>query len=364
MHEVVIPFVGVAMDEAVLSHWVKAPGDSVVTGEVLAEIETDKTTLPLESPADGILGAHLLDEGSSAAPGTVVVRVYGVGESVGEPASAAPTDTDDDATNSMLQSAPATSRGESDGNDGKAAHPAEKPQRLSPRARRLADEAATAASSADASASATAARSGRFRALIAERVAVSWREIPHFAVSREIDARELLAELQTVRATTPNVTVTDLLLRALAHALSTASPEPVTGDISLAVATDAGVVLVTIEDALELDLSGIAQQRADAVERARTGQLTAADLDPAASATLSNLGAYGVDRFTGIISSGQLSLLTVGRISERAAVVDGALAVRRRFDATLNVDHRRLDGADAARLLQAFSGAIEGAATA
>ena len=106
---------------------------------------------------------------------------------------------------------------------------------------------------------------------------------------------------------------------------------------------------------------GLAAARAAAVERARAGKLNADDLGTPPPSTLSNLGAMGVDHFTGVIALGQTSLLTVGRAIPRVtADADHALSVRTTFHATLNADHRTIDGAGAARLLVAFAEAAEG----
>ena len=92
----------------------------------------------------------------------------------------------------------------------------------------------------------------------------------------------------------------------------------------------------------------------------RAGKLNKDDLSATPSSTLSNLGSFGVDRFTGIVATGQTSLLTVGRVLPRpVAGDDGEISVQRMFDATLNADHRVVDGAQAARLLVAFATAAE-----
>ena len=86
------------------------------------------------------------------------------------------------------------------------------------------------------------------------------------------------------------------------------------------------------------------------------------DLDDPPRSTLSNLGPHGVDQFTGVIAAGQNSLLTIGRIARRVVVIDDAIGIRPTFHATLNADHRVLDGADAAALLAAFADAATNAA--
>src|SRR5262249_4990027 len=125
-------------------------------------------------------------------------------------------------------------------------------------------------------------------------------------------------------------------------------------------ATEHGVVIPVVRGVPALDPAGLARARSAAVARARSGRLSAEDLGPPPASTLSNLGAMGVDHFTGVIALGQTSLLTTGRAVPRPIVgPDGGLKVRTTFHATLNVDHRRVDGAGAARLLVAFAEAAE-----
>jgi pyruvate dehydrogenase E2 component (dihydrolipoamide acetyltransferase) len=200
----------------------------------------------------------------------------------------------------------------------------------------------------------------RFRELIAAKVSRAWQEIPHFAVTRDVDAEAILATVKALRSVgrEPTPTITDLLLRA--HALALEECGLGTGDVGLAVATAYGVVIPVVRGVLALDAHGLARARKDAVLRARAGELTAEDVGAASPSTLSNLGAFGVDSFTGVIALGQTSLLTVGRIRPRVVADEAcAVQVRAMFSATLNVDHRTVDGADAARLIVAFASAAE-----
>ncbi|MDP9255495.1 MAG: 2-oxo acid dehydrogenase subunit E2, partial [Actinomycetota bacterium] len=196
-----------------------------------------------------------------------------------------------------------------------------------------------------------------YRELIARKVTEAWQTIPHFAVTREIDASELLAFAAWSKREGLPVTVTDLLLIALARAVAT--PEDPAPAIGLAVATERGVLIPVIREVTELGLAGLAAERASAIERARSGRLAASDLAGAPVSTLSNLGSFGVDQFTGVIAAGQATLLTVGRIRDRVVVRGRALEARPTLFATLNVDHRALDGSDAAKLLDRFATAVE-----
>jgi pyruvate dehydrogenase E2 component (dihydrolipoamide acetyltransferase) len=362
VREVTIPSVGMAMTEAVLNAWLKNPGDRVASGEAIAEIETDKSSLDLESPGDGVLGRHLVAAGATIPVGQVIVRVLEPGEA--EPdeaqgAEATPHVAADPAAGAVAAGAAGT-RGQAVG----AAVPAARgqsartgphdraPHTLSPRKRRELRE------QAEAQAQAAAGRRGaRFRAAIAQHVSESWRTIPHFAVVREIDARGVNQALAALRGGGLAATATDLLLRALALAVT--AEADTTGDLGLAVATPDGVVIPVIADVPSLRPAALVAARAAAVTRARDGQLSARDLAAGPVASLSNLGGYQVDSFTGIIPAGQKLLLTTGTIADRPVVADGQVVVRPSLAATLNVDHRHFDGDHAARILAALQAALD-----
>jgi len=371
VREVTIPSVGMAMTEAVLNAWLKNPGDSVVSGEAIAEIETDKSSLDLESPSDGVLGRHLVPAGANVPVGQVIVRVLEPGEAepydgaglpaAGEPAAGAGAGVIEAAGvvgaagSAGVAGAPGTPGAAADGVRGEAARtgPEDRvPHTLSPRKRRELREQAEAEAQA-----ASGRRGSRFRAAIAERVSESWRTIPHFAVVREIDARSVNQALAAMRGNGLPATATDLLLRALALAVTAGADT--TGDLGLVVATPDGVVMPVIADVPSLGPEALAAARAAAVTRAREGRLSARDLAPGPLASLSNLGGYQVDSFTGIIPAGQKLLLTTGTIADRPVAVDGQVMVRPSFAATLNVDHRHFDGDHAARILAAFQVALD-----
>jgi pyruvate dehydrogenase E2 component (dihydrolipoamide acetyltransferase) len=368
LNDVVMPEIGVSMDEGTLARWLKQPGDAVAAGESIAEIETDKAAVELESPAAGVLGRHLVAEGATALVGEALVRILAPGESedaaAPAEAAAAPTAPGPEGATAPPIGAPAGAVIAEDG----------RPHRLTPRARRIArehgipyEEVGGAGRARDALARVASAEKqpvrdaptppGSFRALIARKVSEAWTTIPHFAVTREIDCEELVELAAWCKREHMGVTVTDLLLVALARALATqAAPDPALG---LAVATDAGVLIPVIHGVATLGLGPLSEARARAVERARSGRLEAADLNAAPVSTLSNLGSLGVDQFTGVIATGQTTLLTVGRIRDRVVVRGRALEARPTLFATLNVDHRALDGSDAAKLLDRFATAVE-----
>jgi pyruvate/2-oxoglutarate dehydrogenase complex dihydrolipoamide acyltransferase (E2) component len=259
MAEIVIPNVGIAMEEALIVKWLKQPGEDVVTDEPVLEIETDKTTMDIVSPASGTLGAHLFDPGAVVPVGTAVAHVVGEGEpveAVVAPRSndaAALAASDDQPTGARPTRGMESAEGE------------RRPHALSPRARRLAEARGAEPESTPSG--------GRFRELIAAKVSESWREIPHFAVSREVDAEPMLATLDQLRTggLEPSPTLTDLLLRSLALALRETGHTG-SSDVGLAVATPHGVVIPVVRDVIGQDAAALASARSSAIERARAGR--------------------------------------------------------------------------------------------
>lgn len=408
VQDVTIPALGMAMTGAVLTRWYKEPGETVAAGEAIAEIETDKSAVDLESPADGVLGPHLVAEGDEVPIGAAVTRVLDEAapdeaslDSAGEtPASYDPDPFPVPADSVPAAAAPASgvalaARAAGGVSEAGTTFPhARAPHKLSPRKRMLARLAAEAAAQEKAQetertatapapvavpadggltgrtetalASATVPADGGLtgrRGAVAQAVAESWRTIPHFAVQREIDASDADACLAAMRAVAPEATYTDLLLRAFALAVGAVAwlaggggrpGDGASGDVGLAVATPEGVMMPVVPDVPALAVPALVAARQAAVRRGRDGRLTARDLASGAVGAVSNLGARGVDAFTGIVPTGRRLLLTTGRIAGRPVAIDGRLAVRTTLIATLNVDHRYFDGDRAADVLDAF----------
>jgi pyruvate dehydrogenase E2 component (dihydrolipoamide acetyltransferase) len=167
-------------------------------------------------------------------------------------------------------------------------------------------------------------------------------------VSRDVPADGLLAVVRQRRSAGGTTTVTDLLVKAFALALTDVLGEPEA--LGLAVATDRGVATPVLPRPARTGLDRIAELRAAAATRARAGRMSADDaLVPIA--TLSNLGSMGVRSFTGVIPLGQRMLLTTGAVQDRLILDADGLRRRHHLDATLTLDHRHLDGAHAARIL-------------
>jgi pyruvate dehydrogenase E2 component (dihydrolipoamide acetyltransferase) len=394
VRDVTIPALGMAMTEALLLNWLKQPGDPVLEGEPIAEIETDKATMDLESPATGSLGRHLFDAGALVPIASPVCRILEAGEV--EPnddsavddgdRSSAPAPTPEPAAEPVafagiydelhpvetlapsVFDAPATTVPTPPSAAPQPTDGQRLPHALSPRQRRLAREAAVAGAvpPIGTSGSAVSSVAGRRREAIALRVSEAWRTIPHFAVSREINGSAAVNALKALREERPDATMTDLLLHAFAAAAQwlsattgfASSPGSTSGDVGLAVATPDGVMIPVVVGAAQLTPSDMIAARQDATRRGRDGHLSKTDVTSTPVGSLSNLGALGVDSFTGIIPLGQLCLLTIGRIAPRMVATDSGFSTAQTLQATLNVDHRAIDGDVAARALDVFAQAL------
>jgi pyruvate dehydrogenase E2 component (dihydrolipoyllysine-residue acetyltransferase) len=375
---VVMPALEMAQETGKLVSWIKKEGDTVAKGEPLLEVETDKAVMEIESPADGILA------GVKAQPGAVVP----VGQTIAwivRPGEAPPAESTAPAETGRYQSE-AKSAVVSDMRRAEAAASTE--ARISPKARRLAKEhgvdiSSLKGSGADgeilASDILAAAELKRAEAavgshapsaigrLMAERTTQSWTTVPHFFVTRDVDASALLKarelELEKIeKSHSVRVTHTDLLVALVAKALSghpRLNSSWVDGkvrtnpavNIGIAMAVDDGVVAPVIPNADKISLAEIAIQRHELSERARSGRLRPTDIS-GGTFTISNLGMFDVDSFTAIISPPQVAIMAVGAIAERVIVANGQPAVRRMMSITLSSDHRAVDGARAAAFLR------------
>jgi pyruvate dehydrogenase E2 component (dihydrolipoamide acetyltransferase) len=208
---------------------------------------------------------------------------------------------------------------------------------------------------------------------MAERTTQSWTTVPHFFVTRDIDAtalnayrEKLLAEIE--RTDGIRITHTDLLVALTSRVLlkhprlnSTWTAQGINlhdhVNMGVAIAVNDGVVAAVIPNADAALLAEIARQRRDVAERARAGKLRPTDIADA-TFTISNLGMYNVDHFTAIITPPQTAILAVGGISDRIVAIEGKPGVRPMMTLTLSSDHRAIDGARAAMFMNDLAQAL------
>lgn len=388
---VVMPALEMAQETGKLIAWRKQEGDRVTKGEPLLEVETDKAVLEVEAPADGILAGIKASAGSDIPVGQTIAWIVAPGEK--PPAEDAAQEVPPARATSVTKTQPvAASASTASASPGAA--------RISPKARRLAKELgvdiATVRGSgadgevlaADVQAAAAATRSSNIPAgkesgkidvpssigrLMAERTTQSWTTVPHFFVSRDVEASALQAyregavpEIEGSHGV--RITHTDLLVALVARVLlkhprlnASWSPDGIRlhdhVNVAVAIAVDDGVVAAVIPNAHKANLAEIATQRRDVAERARAGKLRPADIADA-TFTISNLGMYKVDAFSAIITPPQAAILAVGAITDRVTAIEGKPAVRPMMTLTLSCDHRVADGARAALFLNDLAEAI------
>lgn len=373
---VVMPALELAQETGRILSWIKQEGDSIAKGEPLLEIETDKVTVEVEAPGDGVLAGVCASAGDDVPVGQTIAWIVAPGEQPpAEAATAAPSARTMTAPQKAEPAPPPARAVESE--------PAGK---ISPKARRLAKELGVdlgkvrgtgpegtvtsedvqAAASAPSSSVEQPAALSAIARLMAERTTQSWTTTPHFFLVREVDAGSMVAMRENLGAS--NVTHTDLLIALVARVLLKHPKVNASWsggaiqfnqhiNISVAMAVNEGVVGAVIPNAAVTSLSEIADQRRGLTERARAGRLRPADISDG-TFTISNLGMYGIDAFQAIITPPQAAVLAVGRIADRVVPIDGKVGIRPMLTMTLSGDHRVLDGAQAAVFLKDLAEAI------
>jgi pyruvate dehydrogenase E2 component (dihydrolipoamide acetyltransferase) len=210
----------------------------------------------------------------------------------------------------------------------------------------------------------------RVRATIARRLTAAW-DVPAFQLTVSADmtlATELVERARELNAGL-RVTVTDLLTKVCAMALQRHRDVNVqftdealvrfpTANVGIAVAAPSGLIVPVIRQAERLSLAEIAERRTDLVQRARDGKLQLQDLE-GGTFTISNLGMFGVEQFVAVLNPPQAAILAVGATEERPVVREGELVARPMMTMTLTVDHRAVDGAEAADFLRTVKTFVE-----
>jgi pyruvate dehydrogenase E2 component (dihydrolipoamide acetyltransferase) len=412
--EVKLPRLGQGMEAGTIVKWLKSEGERVEKGEPLFEVDTDKATQEVEAEASGVLLKIAVESGEVPVGQTIAV-IGDEGEAVpdtadGDSSGARPDERDRD-DSSTAPAAAATSEPDTSGARHRDEAATTRPQetnggriKASPLARRIARERGVELAglsgtgpegriiaedvervegvpsgpvSVPASVPSGPVPEGveavpltKVRATIARRLTQAW-EVPVFQLTVSADMTLANELVERARELNPGVrvTVTDLLTKVSAMALMRHrdvnvqfTPEALlkfpAANVGLAVAAPSGLVVPVIRQAERLSLAETAQTRTDLVDRARDGKLHQTDLEDG-TFTISNLGMFGVEQFTAVLNPPQAAILAVGATTQQPVVRDGSIEPRPLMTMTLTVDHRAVDGAEAADFLRTVKSFVE-----
>ena len=418
--EILMPALSPTMEEGTLAKWLVKEGDTVYSGDLLAEIETDKATMEFEAVDEGIIGKILVAEGSEhVAVNTAIAILIEEGETLPDSAAAAPQPavqaTPEPTSNASASVSQNTSASQSTvqatagarvfatplarrlaadkgidlstiagtGPNGRIVKADVLSASTSPKAAVVATASFTQGQTVTAAPVATGASSdavkklyeGRdysevfldgMRKTIAARLSESKQTIPHFYLRRDIniDALMSLRAMVNKDLSERNVklSVNDFIIKACALALQNVKTANVVwagdrvlqfdaSDIAVAVAIDEGLITPVLRDAEQKSLSVLSAEMKDLAARARDKKLMPQEYQ-GGSFSISNLGMYGIDNFDAVISPPHAAILAVGAGKKKPIVKeDGELGSATIMSVTLSVDHRAVDGAIGALLL-------------
>jgi pyruvate dehydrogenase E2 component (dihydrolipoamide acetyltransferase) len=328
--EIRLPQLGETMDSGTIVNCLIKVGDEVKKGDIIFEIETDKATLEMESPADGFVKYILVEVGQTLPVGEPLLVLGGKDEQVPQ---------------RFLDSLKAAV----------AAKPARQPVGAS----------AVAAGTTDVKAEVKVGEIiplTKKQKLTADRMLKSKRELPCFYLTVKADVTDLVElRAQLNKAAAVKIAYNDFIIKAVATGLQkfpimtgqlagNAIKLPSTINIGLAVSTPDGLVVPVIKDAQKKTVKQIAADSAALIEKTRNEKLLLTDLE-GACITISNLGALGINSFVPIVIPGQCSILGIGQITDTCMPDNGSVSIRKLMSMALSVDHKIANGAYAAQFL-------------
>lgn len=443
--ELIMPALGMAQETGVVVRWLKNEGEWIKEGEPVMEIETDKATVEIESPATGFLSDIVAEEGEEIPVGERVAWILAEGEETPSERALGSQEGKKSEDKMIVQDAQENSSIEN------------LPLKITPVAKRLIESMKldvskiiplngkiskkevlaylevqqTGNQSATLARTVASPKARRLMStkgidpslimgtgpegaiiekdvlayemrkqekdfpsapaalqtainqverneipisqtwkLMAERTTQSWMNAPHFYLMRDVDVSQLIKWRESfAKRTEQKITYTDLLIRIVAESLRIHPRVNAIWDsgtlyqqeeinIAIAVAIPDGLVAPVIKNADQKDVVEIASKREELVEKARNHKLSLDEIR-AGSITISNLGMFGIDVFTAIINAPQPAILAVGRIKEKAVVVNREVVIRPLMTLSLSCDHRVVDGALGAEFLDTISNFIE-----
>jgi pyruvate dehydrogenase E2 component (dihydrolipoamide acetyltransferase) len=422
--DVLMPALSPTMEEGTLAKWFIKAGDAVRSGDVIAEIETDKATMEVEAVDEGVVEAILVPEGAEGVKvNAPIARLTGAAATAAlaaapaPPPEAAPAVKPVQSSITLTPAAAATPALAAQAPAGPAKAASAGRVFASPLARRLASQAGVDLSGVKGSgphgrivqrdverlkgepapagaASVSAAAPAGVKSLeqmgiapgsydlvpmdgmlktIARRMTDSFRDVPHFPLTIDLEIDRLLEARTRINAMLEKdgvkVSVNDIIIKAAANALkrvpaanASYTPEGFArhrhADVAFAVALDHGLITPIIRAAETKGLAQIATESKDLAERARTKKLKLEEFQ-GGTFTVSNLGMFGIKTFNSIISQPQGAIMSVGAGEKRPVVRGDALAIATVMSITLTCDHRVVDGAIGARFLATFRAMIE-----
>jgi len=408
------------MTEGKIARWLKKEGDTLESGEIMAEVETDKATMEMEVVDEGVMHKILSPEGATVAVGTAIAVIAEEGEEVPadyEPESAvesAPVEMAEAAVTAPVVDTPAQSAPITE-----TLAPVTRKGRIkaSPLARRLAkqkginlaaitgtgpygrivkadiESASRRGISLGGSTTAVTPPPARplpqgplpyhadeyervensmMRKAIARRLSESKQSVPHFYLSVDVVMDRLMdlrAQLNEAADGAFKLSVNDFIIKAVAKALSDVPAANASwtdtdtlihkhAHISVAVAIDGGLITPVIRFAEQKGITDISAEVKELAGRARAGELQPEEYT-GGTFSISNLGMYGVKQFSAIVNPPEGAILAVGGTDERAVVENGTVVVKKMMTLTLSCDHRVVDGAVGAEFLAALKKHIE-----
>ena len=428
--EILMPALSPTMEEGTLAKWLVKEGDTVSSGDIIAEIETDKATMEFEAVDEGTIGKIIVPEGSEGVKVNALIAVLledGEEASDAVPSSASADDAGDKAAATAVSAEPATPTAERSATPAPAAPAASDGTRIfaSPLARRIAADqgldlsalrgsgphgrivkadvlaegdapakpaptagpavstatpAPAPSVSADAIAKIYADREfteiplDGMRKTIAARLTEAKQTIPHFYLRRDIKIDNLLSfrgQLnKQLEARGVKLSVNDFIIKACALALQTVPTanavwagdrvlQLTSSDVAVAVAIEGGLFTPVLKDAEQKSLSTLSAEMKDLATRARSKKLAPHEYQ-GGSFAISNLGMFGIDNFDAVINPPHGAILAVGAGVKKPVIdEDGQVSVATVMSVTLSVDHRVIDGALGAELLQAIVDNLE-----
>ncbi|HET9709235.1 MAG TPA: dihydrolipoamide acetyltransferase family protein [Gemmatimonadales bacterium] len=398
---VVMEALSPTMEEGRLVKWSKAVGDAVKTGDTLAEVETDKAVMELVARADGQLLKQVVAEGATVPVGGAVAVIGAQGESVATTAAAAPAKSSQP---SAVSRPPSATLAPAAAPVSAAPADATRVVRASPLARRLAKERGVDLKLVQGSgpggrvvmrdlegagaAAVAVPRSAvpqpvggvayrdvpltQIRKTIAKRLGASLGPIPHFFLTTEVDmerAADARAALNQQLGDQGKISVNDILLKATALALSKHGACNAWWQedhirywnevhLGVAVAVEDGLITPVIRNTDRKSLLEISTESRELAGRARERRLKPEEYT-GSTFSVSNLGMFEIDQFTGVINPPEAGILAVCTMVAKPVAVDGQVVVRRRLRLTMSCDHRVIDGATGAAFLRTLKQMLE-----